>query len=391
MTIALSDTFTDTNGTNLSAHTMDAGAGWTVQSGGWTIQSNKTSTTANGVATANAGAADGTLTLVASTPATTFYFAGGVVRLSDSSNYWIPRLERNGGNSSLAIYRVVAGSATQIASTDFGFGINGVAVTLTVALKGSTITLSNSATADICQVTNATFNQSATLVGISNDTTFGNPVVPLDNFQFVISSSGPTLPANATASDSTHIPFIFDAKGAACTVDATKFALGDQATYSGATLAVTIASGTTSTEAGTVTLSGGGLPKNVTASLVVADGAIGNINGTSSSTTITVDTSGIAVEDITSKVTFTATGLHSATVSFNDTGAIIGPFLPIADEILVPADLDNLNTGDPVDFSIQMNGVDAAVADTWTFTPAAGGAVGAGSRTAVLLALGVLN
>lgn len=39
-TLIVEDTFTDTNGTNLTAHTMDTGAGWTVPTGALEIQSN---------------------------------------------------------------------------------------------------------------------------------------------------------------------------------------------------------------------------------------------------------------------------------------------------------------------------------------------------------------
>src|SRR6516164_1940041 len=39
------DTYVDTNGTNLSAHTMNVGPGWTVSNGAYTIQSNAATST----------------------------------------------------------------------------------------------------------------------------------------------------------------------------------------------------------------------------------------------------------------------------------------------------------------------------------------------------------
>src|SRR5262249_49917444 len=62
-TALLRDTFTDANGTNLTAHTMDTGSGWTVHAGSAEIQSNKLDTlttqvhngTTEFLATANSG------------------------------------------------------------------------------------------------------------------------------------------------------------------------------------------------------------------------------------------------------------------------------------------------------------------------------------------------
>lgn len=105
----LRDTFTDTNGTSLAAHTMDVGAGWTVHAGTWDVQSGaaRDSSALNGLVSAEAGAADGTASLTLAEAAAA---NGGIVfRLQDANNYWL-------WTAAGTLYEVNAGAFTVRAS-----------------------------------------------------------------------------------------------------------------------------------------------------------------------------------------------------------------------------------------------------------------------------------
>lgn len=160
-TTLLSDHFTDTNGTNLTAHTMDVGAGWTAQVGTITIQSNAAiASGANAEYVADAGQSDVTLTC-------TLLPVGGtaevacIFREQDSSNFWA--VSGYAGDGKLYLYHNVAGSLT---STDNGAAsvTNGVSFVLTVVLSGSSIVIKKDG-ATIITKTDATF-QTATKFGL---------------------------------------------------------------------------------------------------------------------------------------------------------------------------------------------------------------------------------
>ena len=92
--VLLQDTFIDTNGTNLSTHTMTVGPGWTLNSGSWDIQSNQANTTgvepANPawVATADSGYSDTTASLQAQLITPGFNSIGLIFRFQNNSNFW---------------------------------------------------------------------------------------------------------------------------------------------------------------------------------------------------------------------------------------------------------------------------------------------------------------
>lgn len=99
----LQDNFTDTNGTLLTSHTMDVGAGWTqdtTATGAFTIQSNQAFPdvgSAQGVVYAEAGATDYTATMdLIIGPGFTNDFrvnSGFVFRYVDADHYWLVRIE----------------------------------------------------------------------------------------------------------------------------------------------------------------------------------------------------------------------------------------------------------------------------------------------------------
>src|SRR5438105_5049422 len=117
--VKLKDVFTDTNGTALTAHTMDVGPGWSVSGGTWSITGNKayqTATTDYVLAHADAGIADGTLTVALNPNNAAFQF-GAVVRLTDANNCWYVRWHSDGY---LDLQEVNGGTVTQRAQTFFG-------------------------------------------------------------------------------------------------------------------------------------------------------------------------------------------------------------------------------------------------------------------------------
>lgn len=91
----LYDTFTDTNGTNITAHTMDAGPGWATDNGTIEIQSNQATMTADTVSLglltigwSDAGISDCTVQADVAVGSATNQIAAVVGRLQDASNYW---------------------------------------------------------------------------------------------------------------------------------------------------------------------------------------------------------------------------------------------------------------------------------------------------------------
>lgn len=200
MTVYLYDTFTDTNGTLLTAHTMDIGGGWTKQNsaqGGaptYSIQSNQSQPGSGlyGVYTADATVADGTLTvdLPVFLSATNNYIGGVVVRWTDTSHYWFIVIEQDGFGYYLAIYQE-NGSATTRASTNFVSNPNGTTVTLTIVLSGTTISATTN-TGENATYSSATQGQTDTLMGLwsYDDTHSYTPGAPQDNFKFEVAGGG---------------------------------------------------------------------------------------------------------------------------------------------------------------------------------------------------------
>lgn len=96
-----SDTFTDSNGTSLSAHTAESGGAWTLHSSTWEINSNKAGCTGvtsgeTGHATQDAGVVDVECSIDITVPnpvdAGTVVRAGIVGRLEDVNNHYQIRL-----------------------------------------------------------------------------------------------------------------------------------------------------------------------------------------------------------------------------------------------------------------------------------------------------------
>jgi hypothetical protein len=173
-TILLKDTFTDTNGSNLSGHMMDVGAGWTVN-GNATISGGQC-ITAGGLQQAYASSGQNNFSSAALTVVSVQASgkeAGLICRLSDSSNYWDIRLS----TTLLDIRKKVAGVITTLASTAVSLAA-GTSHTLNISASGSTVT----ANVDGSNPISATdsFNGTATLHGFFMNASGG----PVDNLIF---------------------------------------------------------------------------------------------------------------------------------------------------------------------------------------------------------------
>jgi hypothetical protein len=137
--VLLKDTFTDTDGTLLTAHTMDVGPGWTQPSGSaWEIRSNQANHLSSDQQVrvySDAGKANVTYTL--DVVLSSFEF-GVVFRFIDSANYWYVYYACNYGGSQL--WKRVSGVKTSVA-TGTNTWTPGATYTITVTLAGDSISV----------------------------------------------------------------------------------------------------------------------------------------------------------------------------------------------------------------------------------------------------------
>lgn len=182
----IEDTFTDTTGVSLDAHTIlptnTPPTSWTEQNGNWEIGSNKARVNANAdnsVATCNPGVADCQISaLVADTNVGSDTFArstGIVARYSDTSNYWAITI--NDVGNKFYIYELNAGSSTARASAAVDIG-TGTQYAMVATLSGQTITATLDGANQI-QYTSAALNETATVHGMKTRLTTSN----IDNFK----------------------------------------------------------------------------------------------------------------------------------------------------------------------------------------------------------------
>ena len=144
-TLLLKDTFTDVNGTSITAHTMDHGPGWIAENGAggtdtsFVIQSDQCQNTTASVRAAwsNAGLADATVTanLGCSTADPNNVAPGLGVRITDANNLWIGQFL---GNGTIQIVEVVSGVNTVRASSSFA-PANLVLYPCSLKVSGTTI------------------------------------------------------------------------------------------------------------------------------------------------------------------------------------------------------------------------------------------------------------
>jgi hypothetical protein len=156
----LKDTFTDANGTNIAAHVMDVGPGWSVQGGSsWNIQSNQLNCVSGGRISSDSGQSNVTAS-VDMTPTTGNQYMEIVVRLTDDNNFWMAALK----NGEFSIYENAAGVLTQRATTSPTISV-GTTYHVQLVASGTTMTATLNGGNQI-SYNNATSNQTATKCGI---------------------------------------------------------------------------------------------------------------------------------------------------------------------------------------------------------------------------------
>lgn len=170
----LSDTFTDTNGTALTAHTMTIGPGWVgFGSQFFDIQSNATREQFGntGSVVADAGVANGVYRVTVSAANCNI-----VLRLTDNSN----RITlTNPANTQLTLTKTVAGADTVIVS-DAGLTVITYPVQLQIVLSGDNITCSVVGQAGQQIAGSDSFNNTATRFGFRAQTA----LITYDDFSF---------------------------------------------------------------------------------------------------------------------------------------------------------------------------------------------------------------
>jgi hypothetical protein len=177
--LLLWDTFTDVTGTNITAHTMNIGPGWTVSGTTWTIQTNQVEVTgaSGGTIYAGAGVANVTASVDVNITATTAVRHGHAGRFSDANNAWRTTLNQSGGLFELV--EVASGTSTVRASASLTVN-TGTAYTIAVTYNGTTITATVNGGSQI-SYGSASSNQTVTnfgcYAGTSNKATFDNFVV----------------------------------------------------------------------------------------------------------------------------------------------------------------------------------------------------------------------
>jgi len=190
-TILVEDTFTDTNGVLLSAHTPDTdtvGSGWIVEQGTPVIVDNKVE--ANGVDTTfircsiDSGKADVIITCdieVASEQTTQQV----ILRFTDGNNRWFVQITANTGVEDTFNLLERNASVTTVRATTSGFFVvTGQIVTIRVVASGSTISATLDGGNEI-SYSGATFNQTVTKHGLGLR---GDEIRTADNFKVVDNS-----------------------------------------------------------------------------------------------------------------------------------------------------------------------------------------------------------
>ncbi|KKN15979.1 hypothetical protein LCGC14_0980530 [marine sediment metagenome] len=177
------DSFTDTNGTALAAHTADTGEAWTLISGTASISSNKVSGSNGGIHTFGAGADTSFLQALMVHGGTVNVGHGLIFRYSDASNYWRIELKERATASAidLRLIKRVAASETLIASTPVG--VTNYTGIIGVSFFGDDIKVFCDTGVEepgLVFETTSTFNNTATVIGLK----FGGGGLTFDDLAF---------------------------------------------------------------------------------------------------------------------------------------------------------------------------------------------------------------
>ncbi len=151
MSTLLNDTFTDVDGTLLTAHTMNTGPGWVNGNGTFKIVSNKATPNSNAnddMITSDAGNADVTLAMTV----TAFGTAGNqrnpgiVLRYTDTTHLWLVDISP-GTTNNIVLYENTGsgytsratGSAVIVSGTGTGVIVGCVGSVINVQISGNSI------------------------------------------------------------------------------------------------------------------------------------------------------------------------------------------------------------------------------------------------------------
>jgi hypothetical protein len=204
MATIVQDTFTGTNGTNLSSHTPDVnvpGNSWVAVNGNYTISSNQ-ALAGNGVAqeieSIDCANADVTITLDVAIPSGSSNVQGIAMRVTDQNNCWACFHENDGGsNGYLAIAERASGSTFTRASANFSGTTAGTTMTLTATSSGSTITVASTAAGPgTLSYGSATAEQTVTKHGLFGYTASGYTTGLMDNLLVTGTTAAVILPPN---------------------------------------------------------------------------------------------------------------------------------------------------------------------------------------------------
>jgi hypothetical protein len=140
-TILLEDLFAGTSGTNLTAHTMNVGPGWTALTGGFTLNGSGSAVPTSSspcIDTSNAGQGDMDASVTVNASVLNNY-PSVLVRVQDANNFFMAGLDLSGGGQGFALIEVSGGTAVTRATYAIspGTGINYV---LEVRAKGTSFT-----------------------------------------------------------------------------------------------------------------------------------------------------------------------------------------------------------------------------------------------------------
>jgi hypothetical protein len=175
----LYDTFTGTNNTLLTTHTMDVGPGWTAVVNNWKISTNQAVPNSSGnecLDVADSGqsnvtaAVDSDFTNVGSNTDACL-----IIRYQDSSNYWL--LQLIAASNVLKLYEKGSGSFVLRGSTSYTVSIN-TTYTLEIVASGNNFTCYVNGVSELTY-TGSDFN-TATKCGIRS---FYSINMNLDNFK----------------------------------------------------------------------------------------------------------------------------------------------------------------------------------------------------------------
>lgn len=192
-TVVVSDTFTDTNATNLTSHTMNQGSGWQTPIATWSIDNNKVSPgTAPAMAVTETGITDMAvsvdLDLQQAGAGTTEWFAGVLLRYEDADNYTWARFLWQSGSPEIEIWDVVNDVASTNIFTPPGFMnatnitdlvVQGDTKTMTFVAKGNQVAAYMDDQLIVQARTSRTTGTKAGLIINDNVTT---PLTTFDNF-----------------------------------------------------------------------------------------------------------------------------------------------------------------------------------------------------------------